>query len=162
MPARLTPSNPTPKSRVAQTPAARHAARIASRARKIFARFKNHVRIGMPSAAIAKALASSTWLKKTNLYGVYVLGGMVPVNISAPNSTVFCLHLFPNSKGWSPYVVYFRLSGKSGLTKQQGYAYLGGNLANPAIRLAEFAHYHPPSARHRHGRFVRYPIKHSP
>lgn len=148
--------------RSAQTPAARHAARIAARALAIFARFKNRVRIGMRSAAVARALASSTWLKHTHLYGVYRLGGKVPVNIAAPNSTVFCLHLYPNSKGWSPYVVYFRLDGRSGLTQKQGSAFLGGTLANPAVRLAEFALYYPPSRRHRHGHFVRYPTKRPP
>lgn len=110
-----------------------------TRALAIFALFAQKVKTGMTSAQVHAALMSPTWLGDVNLYGVYALGGLVPVDIAAPESTVFCVHLFPNKKGWSPWVIYFRLNGKSGLTKKQGLAFLKGTLSDESIRLAEYA-----------------------
>jgi hypothetical protein len=110
-----------------------------TRCRAIFALFANRVRNGMTAAQIHTALMDPNWLGDINLYGVYALGGMVPVNISAPQSTVFCLHLFPDKKGWSEWVIYFRLHGKSGLTRRQGLSFLQSTLKDKNIRLAEYA-----------------------
>ncbi len=118
------------------------AAGRAKRARAIFTLFADHIRPGASTTEVHRALANTTWLKETNLYGVRVLGGWVPVEM-ALGDTVFCIHLFPveMNKQWSPWVIYFRLSGQ--LRDEDAKAILRGESVANDTRLVEFALCYP-------------------
>lgn len=108
------------------------------RADAIFTLFAYHLR---PSSGrqVAATLKDVSWLGEVNLYGVYLLHGKVPVEW-AETDTVFCLHLFPDESGRSDWVMYLRLGGKSGRSKEEALAFLKGE---PDVRdnpkLVEYA-----------------------
>jgi len=109
------------------------------RAEAIFSLLANHTKLPQDASSLGKLLNGKNWLHNTNLYGVYGLGGWIPVDL-AFKDTVFCLHLFPDKKGWSDWVIYFRLSGGSGRSAEDGRAFLLGteNLKGRPS-LVEFA-----------------------
>src|SRR5262249_38305267 len=96
------------------------------RSEAIFSLFANNVKPPRSAEKVANTLRSEKWLIDANLYGVYILAGMIPVEWTFED-TVFCLHLFPDKKGWSDWVIYFRLSGGSGRSAEQARAFLQGN-----------------------------------
>jgi len=109
------------------------------RAEAIFALFAEHLKPPQDAAAVGKVLAGDAWLKDINLYGVYVLGGWIPVAMTFED-TVFCLHLFPDAKGHSDWVIYFRLSGGSGRTADEALQFLRGTKGLKGDpKLVEFA-----------------------
>jgi hypothetical protein len=95
------------------------------RAEAIFSLFANHVKLPQGAAALSEIVKCKNWLNDTNLYGVYMVAGMIPVELTFED-TVFCLHLFPVKKDWSDWVIYFRLSGGSGRTADEARAFLRG------------------------------------
>src|SRR5262249_16228351 len=97
----------------------------AKRAEAIFSLFANYLRLPQGAADVGESLKAEKWLNEASLQGVYVLGGWVPVEMTFED-TVFCLRLFPNKAGWSDWVIYFRLSGGSGRTEDEGRAFLRG------------------------------------
>src|SRR5215218_7021741 len=129
----------------------------ADRARAIFTLFAHHIRPGSSAADVRRVLADTNWMAAVNLYGVYALAGWIPVEIGSED-TVFCLHLFPVEMdgSWSPWVIYFRLSGKPpegpGRRKEEALAFLHGDTTlrgNP--KLVEFALCYPDTRDTTHG-----------
>ena len=134
----------------------------ADRARAIFTLFAYHMQPGFSAVQVHGVLTDTNWMGDVNLYGVYALGGWVPVEMTFED-TVFCLHLFPvdADKHWSPWVIYFRLSGTTpegpGRPAEEALAFLHGDTTlrgNP--KLVEFALCYPgnqPSVTRRCERF---------
>ncbi|MBC8877247.1 MAG: hypothetical protein H8E44_48075 [Planctomycetes bacterium] len=92
-----------------------------------------------PRQVVAATLKDTSWLGEINLYGVHSLHGKVPVEW-AETDTVFCLHLFPDESGRSDWVIYLRLSGKSGRPKEEALAFLKGEPDVPDNpKLVEYA-----------------------
>jgi hypothetical protein len=109
------------------------------RAEAIFSLFANHVKPPQGAAAVARVLKGEKWLNEAKLRGVYLLGGVIPVEWTSED-TVFCLLLFPDKEGWSDWVVYFRLSGGSGRTEDEAHAFLRGDKdLKGTPKLVEFA-----------------------
>jgi hypothetical protein len=110
----------------------------AVRARAVFALFAQYVRPGSSVDEVRRVITDNDWLREAHLEGVRVMGGKVPVEYPLED-TVFCLHLFPldAEKKQSPWVMYFRLSGK--LRDQDGLAFLRGEKSAGNPKLMEFA-----------------------
>jgi len=122
----------------------------ADRARAIFALFAHHIRPESSASEVHRVLTDATWLQDTHLYGVRALGGWVPVEMTFED-TVFCIHLLPveKEKGWSPWVIYFRLSGK--LRDEDALAFLRGESVTGNPKLVEFALCYPDARDTTHG-----------
>ena len=134
----------------------------ADRARAIFTLFAHHIRPGFSAGEVHRILTDTNWMSEINLYGVYALGGWVPVEMTFED-TVFCLDLFPAEmdKQWSPWAIYFRLSGTTpegpGRRKEEALAFLHGDTTvqgNP--KLLEFALCFPEQPETRRGRIERF------
>lgn len=142
---------------LANTPAADRA----DRARAIFTLFAHHIRPGSSAADVHRVLADTNWMGEVNLDGIYALQGQVPLDMTS-GDTSFCLHLFPVEKDnqWSPWVIYFRLSGRGpdGVrSKEEALAFLRGDTTlhgNP--KLVEFALCFPANEETRRSRIERF------
>ncbi len=82
------------------------------RAEAIFSLFVNHLKLSQGAAKVGETLKAEKWLNDSSLERLSVLIGWLPVKMTFED-TVFCLRLFPDKKGWSDWVIYFRLSGRS-------------------------------------------------
>jgi hypothetical protein len=110
----------------------------AERARAVFTLFANYVKPGDAPAKVHGILTDARWLEHANLYGVYALDGWIPVETSFED-TVFCLHLFADEKGWSNWVIYFRLTGSPHWQKEDALAFLRGKSVSGSPKIVEFA-----------------------
>lgn len=110
----------------------------AERASAVFTLFAQHIRPGSSVDAVRRVFTDTTWLREIHLAGVRELAGKVPVEYSLED-TVFCMHLFPAEaeEQWSPWVVYFRLSGQQ--RDEDGLAFLKGEHLAGNPKLLEFA-----------------------
>ena len=105
---------------------------------------------------MAGTLAPATWLAECRLDGVYALGGKIPVE-KGTTDTVFCLGLFPNSEGWSEWVIYFTLSGEGGRPVVDARDFLAGKMAGRQdLRMPEYALCFPGKNRTQIGRIERF------
>ena len=105
---------------------------------------------------MAIILGHPFWLASARLEGVYALGGWIPVELTRTD-TVFCLKLFPTEKGWSEWVIYFRLSGGHQRPVTDAEAFLSGREGTrSAGSLQEFALCLPPVGKERMGRIERF------
>jgi hypothetical protein len=126
------------------------------RARAIFSLFANYLRPPQVAAGIGGVLGHPAWLASARLDGVYALGGLIPVELTAAD-TVFCMRLFPNEKGWSEWVIYFRLSGGPHRPVSDAEAFLSGSVSRSnAGSMQEFALCFPPGGKTRMGRIERF------
>ncbi len=129
----------------------------AERASAVFTLFAHHIRLGSSAADVHQALTDTAWLQESHLYGVRILGGWIPVEMTFED-TVFCIHLFPDdsAKEWSPWVIYFRLSGQ--LRDEDALAFLKGESVVGNPKLMELALCFPHSLKPRNlpGRIERY------
>jgi hypothetical protein len=132
------------------------------RARAIFNLFAHHIRPGASAAQVHAVLTDTNWMSDVNLYRIRALGGWAPVELNFEDS-VFCLQLFPveMNKQWSPWGLYFRLSGHgpNGLARseEEADAFLRGDTTlhgNP--KLVEFALCYPEQPNTRHSRRERF------
>ena len=116
----------------------------AGRAEAVFILFAHYVRPGASAAEMHQVLTDTSWLRETKLYDIRMVGGWIPIEFA---DTVFCIHLFPadKDKGWSPWVIYFRSSGKGveesreGIREEQELSFLRGESTEDTPRLLEFA-----------------------
>jgi hypothetical protein len=130
------------------------------RARAVFTLFARHIHPESSEAEVHRVLGSPNWLRETHLFSVRILVGKVPVEMT-PEDTVFCIHLFPEDakKVWSPWVMYFRLSGR--IQDASANAFLRGDESVEHVRLLEFALCFPARAESpgRLGRMERFSSK---
>ena len=110
----------------------------ADRASAVLTFFAHYVHPGSSAVDIHQVFTDTAWLRDTRLYAFRDLLGMIPVQMT-DEDTVFCIHLFPVSpeKDWSPWVIYFRLSGK--LRDEEAFEFLRGQSSKESTRLIEFA-----------------------
>jgi hypothetical protein len=110
----------------------------AERARAIFTLFAWHIPPNASAGRVHEVLTDTTWLRKTRLYEINLLSGWVPIEVNVKD-TMFCLHLFPAdaAKESSPWVIYFRLTGK--LQQEDALEFLRGETVAGNPKLAEFA-----------------------
>lgn len=129
----------------------------ADRARAVFTLLSRHMRPDSSATEVHRVLTDTAWLQETRLYGFRMLAGSIPVEMTFED-TVFCIHLFPRDadKQWSPWVIYFRLSGK--LRDEDALAFLRGERTMESTRLIEFALCFPHSSKPRNlpGRIERF------
>jgi hypothetical protein len=114
-----------------------------TRAEAIFSLFANNVKPPGGAVAMSEIFRCNNWLSDTNLEGVYIVTGWVPIDWTF-SDTAFCLRLFPDKEGLSQWTIYFSLSG-SCRTAEEARAFLrrAQDLkGNP--RLKEFALCFPP------------------
>jgi hypothetical protein len=110
------------------------------RAEAVFALFANHLKPPQGAAEVGKLLSGEKWLKEAKLIGVYVLGGLIPVNCRFEEDTAFVLQLFPEKKDGNVWPIYFALSGGSERPEREAWKFLRGDKdlkGNP--QLLEFA-----------------------
>ncbi len=101
-------------------------------------------------------LSPATWLVECRLDGVYALGGKIPVEMGL-TETAFCLRLFPNSEGWSEWVIYFTLPGGRGRPVSDAREFLAGKVpGGQDPRMNEFALCFPAEGKARVGRTERF------
>jgi hypothetical protein len=125
-----------------------------ARARAIFSLFATYLRPPLGGRAVAALLAPARWLGESRLEGVYSLGGWIPVEMGL-DSTAFCLRLFPDHRGRSEWVIYFRLSGGKDQSAEAAQAFLQKGVGVGAA-LMEFALCFPPVGKQRMGRIERF------
>ena len=108
------------------------------RARAVFTLFGRHIQPGSSASEVHDVLTDTAWLKENNLKGVRILGGWVPVEFTAED-TIFSIALFPadSAGGWSPWVIYLRLSGH--IQDEEALKFLRGAPGIGRIKLLEFA-----------------------
>ena len=130
----------------------------AERARAVFSLFSQHLRPGCSAAEVRRVLTDTAWLQETRLLAFRGSTDQTPVEMTSED-TVFGLHLFPGKvePRTSPWVIYFRLSGRH---DQDGVAhkFLTGAAAAPdSPRMLEFALClnYSPGTRELHGRMER-------
>jgi hypothetical protein len=127
-----------------------------ARARAIFSLFASHIRPPANGVTMANILSPATWLVECRLDGVYALGGKIPVEMGA-TETAFCLRLFPNSEGWSEWVIYFTLPGGRGRPVSDARDLLAGKVpGGEDLRMNEFALCFPAEGKARLGRTERF------
>jgi hypothetical protein len=127
------------------------------RAKAVFSLFAHYIRPGFAAGEVRRVLTDTNWMGDVNLYGVSALGGWVPLE-SSLDDTKFCLHLFPveQDKRWSPWVIYFRLSGHP-RSDVDALAFLhGANTIEGDPKLLEFALCFPSASEGHMGRIERF------
>lgn len=129
----------------------------AERARAVFALFSQHLQPGCSAAEVRRVLTDPTWLKEARLQGFRDSGGQTPIEMTAED-TVFGLHLFPTQAQprSSPWVIYFRLSGRHD-QDEVARDFLMGESGHGNPRMLEFALClnYAPGKRELHGRMER-------
>lgn len=132
------------------------------RARAVFTLFARHIRPGSSAEEAHRALLDLRWLKDSQLRKIVTVGGWLPVEWTSDN-TVFQVDLFPNGAEtpWSPWVIYFSLSGRlpNGRSRSEDEAleFLHGSAAlygNPKVE--EFALCFPADPRSKKFRIERF------
>lgn len=110
----------------------------AERSRAVFTLFAWHIPPGASAAQVHKVLTDTAWLRETRLFEINWLAGWIPIELNFKD-TSFVLHLFPvdAAKESSPWVIYFRLTGK--LRQEDALAFLRGETVMGNPKLAEFA-----------------------
>jgi len=118
----------------------------ADRARAVFTLLARHVRPGSSATDVHRVLTDTAWLQQTHLHGFRALAGWIPVEMGSDH-TVFRMYLFPADadKQWSPWVIYFRMSGM--LRDEDALVFLRGERAIESTRLVEFALCFPHSSK---------------
>jgi hypothetical protein len=130
-----------------------------ARARAIFSLFASHIRPPIDGPAMATVMSPAPWLAECRLDGVYALGGKIPVEMGI-TETAFCLRLFPNSEGWSEWVIYFTLPGGRGRPVGDARDFLAGKVqGSQDLRMNEFALCFPAEGKTRMGRTERFTAK---
>jgi hypothetical protein len=100
-------------------------------------------------------LNPARWLEDSRLEGVYALGGWIPVDLGV-DDTVFCIRLFPDQRGWSEWVIYFRLSGGDHQSTDTARAFLKKGAPSATSTLVEFALSFAAVGKERMGRIERF------
>ena len=107
--------------------------------------FARHIKVGYGPSDVRKVLIRTDWLSDARVDAVVGVGGWIPIDLDNDDA-VYCLWLFPDKKGWSEWVIYFRLSGPHELTGRSedygkdGREFLKGNDNLPGNpKLMEFA-----------------------
>jgi len=127
------------------------------RAEAIFSLFVNHLKLSQGAAKVGETLKAEKWLNDSSLERLSVLIGWLPVKMTFED-TVFCLRLFPDKKGWSDWVIYFRLSGRR--TAEEARAFLlGAKDLKKSPNLVEFALCFPAEGNKVVGRIERFAEK---
>jgi len=108
------------------------------RARAVFTLFARHIQPGSSVSEVHRVLTDTAWLKESDLQGLRILAGWVPVEFTTED-TIFGIALFPMSSasGWSPWVIYLRLSGH--IQDEEALKFLRGAPGMEKTKLLEFA-----------------------
>jgi hypothetical protein len=134
----------------------------AERSRAVFTLFAHHIRPGFSAKEIRRVFVDPRWLDDSILNEVVAVGGWLPVEWTADN-TVFVVYLFPTEreKPWSPWVIYFSLSGRlpnrQARSQDDALGFLRGDTGlygNP--RLEEFALSFPEDPQTKQARVERF------
>ena len=93
----------------------------------------------MTSTDFGNKFDSKEWIEQALFYEIHMIAGKVPVETDF-ESTTFRIYLYPEveHKGWSDYVIYFRLNGKM-LSMETGLSFLNGKLLEKNVTLLEYA-----------------------
>ncbi|HEU6447185.1 MAG TPA: hypothetical protein VFV23_01950 [Verrucomicrobiae bacterium] len=120
------------------------------RCRAIFSLFREFIKPGSTPAEVHKVLADTRWLEQTNILGIYVLGGLIPVKWELGHDTPFVLAVLPRTKpstGQPPnlgYHLYFTLAGEADRSSESAFAILTGRQTSDTNAvLKEFALCYP-------------------
>ena len=120
------------------------------RCNAIFSLFRHFIKPGSTAPEIHSVLTDTRWLEQTNIHGIYLLGGMIPVDCDFRHETPFVVSVLPALKpsgGWPPnagYCIYFTLGGGASRSRESAYAVLTGlqSVDTNAV-LKEFALCYP-------------------
>jgi hypothetical protein len=116
----------------------------------IFSLFRHFIKPGSTPHEIQAVLTDTRWLEQTNVHGVYLLAGWIPVQWEFGRDTPFVVFVLPASKpssGRPPtlgYHVYFALAGGASRSEESAFGILTGQQTwdRKAI-LKEFALCYP-------------------
>jgi len=128
-------------NRVASDPLAKHADKAAA----VFALFKGHIKPGDNLSQVRQVLRNTAWVDEAKLYYFFIIGGYIPVDMNSEDRT-YSLHLVADNEGYSEWVIYFQLAGRSewGKSGEDGLAFLRGNVGSGgASRIKEFTLCYP-------------------
>lgn len=110
-----------------------------TRCRGVFSLFDARVRTGMTSAEVCDALLEPVWVAETEVVPIYVLAGLLPVEMTF-DGTVFRLSLFdPLGQETVKWYVFLRLDGDSSMDEEDMRRFLAGELDDSRAVLGEYA-----------------------
>lgn len=116
----------------------------------IFALFRDFIKPGCTPQEIHGVLTDTRWLELTNILGIYVLAGWIPVDFKGGRETPFVVSVLPAIKpstGRPPnlgYHIYFTLTGGASRPAKSAYGILTGEHAwDTNTQLVEFALCYP-------------------
>ena len=116
----------------------------------IFSLFRDFIKPGSGPNEIHAALTDTRWLEQTNILGIYVLAGWIPVDWEFGKETPFVVSVLPRikpSSGRPPnlgYHVYFTLAGGASRSAESAFAILTGQQRwNTNAVIREFALCYP-------------------
>ena len=102
------------------------------RCRAIFSLFQDFIKPDSVPHDIQAVLTDTRWLDRTNLIGIYVLAGSIPVDLDSLDVTPFVISVLPAvkpPKGRPPnlgYQIYFTLAGEYCRSEKSAFAIITG------------------------------------
>jgi TPR repeat protein len=122
------------------------AADQATRAMAVFTLFGRKIQPGASAVEVHRAMKGVQWLGDSELRAVHGIGGWAPLEVGVFEDTMFSLSLFQldKAKHWSPWNIYFRLTGGGNRTGRDARSFFEGdsNLGG-SPKLAEYALCYP-------------------
>jgi len=120
------------------------------RCRAVFSLFLQFIKPGSTPSEIHRVLTDTRWLAQTNVEGVYVVAGHIPVDCDFEEETAFVISVLPErvpSSGRPPnlgYYIYFTLAGGARRSEESAFGILAGRAApDSKAVLKEFALCYP-------------------
>ncbi len=119
------------------------------RCRAVFSVFRQFIKPGSTPDGVHKVLTDTRWLKQTNIHGIYLLSGWIPVEFGF-HDTSFVISVLLQLKpsiGMPPnqgYHIYFTLAGGASRPEESAFAVLADQQEwDPKAVLKEFAFCYP-------------------
>ena len=116
------------------------------RCRAVFSLFQQFIKPGSTPSEIHEVLTDTRWLAQTNIQGIYVVTGWVPVEWEPGKDTSFVVSVLPQlkpSSGRPPnlgYHIYFTLAGGASRSEESAFAILTSRQTRDSKAvLKEFA-----------------------
>lgn len=110
-----------------------------TRCRGAFSLFDSRVSVGMACREVHDALLWPIWIEDTEIVPIYILAGLLPVEMTA-NGTVFRLSLFdPLGEEEVKWLVFLRLDAGAVLDAEDMQHFLAGEVEDSTVTLGEFA-----------------------
>ena len=120
------------------------------RCSSVFSLFQQFIKAGSTPHEIHAVLTDTTWLEQTNVHGIYLLSGWIPVESEFGRDTPFVVFVLPAIKpstGRPPnigYHIYFTLAGGGSRSEESAFTILTGQQEwDTKATLKEFALCYP-------------------